>query len=105
VRLIYRAEAAADVAAARYWYEEQRTSLKLEFEQALDEVGRLRCEMPEAFPLVHRDLRRALLRRFPYALYYRFLEADILEVIACLHTRRAPGAWKDRESGITRRCT
>jgi hypothetical protein len=40
-------------------------------------------------------VRRALLGRFPYAVYYR-LDSDIIDVIACLHTRRSPSRWRTR---------
>jgi plasmid stabilization system protein ParE len=51
--------------------------------------------MPEAGPIVHRDLRRLLLRSFPFAIYYR-LTVERVEVRACLHQRRHPGAWRRR---------
>jgi plasmid stabilization system protein ParE len=40
---------------------------------------------PLLFPPVHRGLRRVLLRRFPYAVYYR-VDDDAIRVIAVLHT-------------------
>jgi len=42
---------------------------------------------PEMGPIAHRDLRRVLTRRFPYAIYYRLTDAAI-EIRACLHHRR-----------------
>lgn len=44
-------------------------------------------ETPELGPVAHRDLRRVLLRRFPYAVYYR-IAAPTIEVRACLHHRQ-----------------
>jgi len=40
-----------------------------------------------SWPIVHRDLRRLLLERFPHSLYYRLTDSTI-EVRACLHQRR-----------------
>jgi plasmid stabilization system protein ParE len=46
-------------------------------------------------PAVHRHVRRALIHRFPYALYFT-LAADRIEVVAVLHTRRDPTTWRRR---------
>jgi plasmid stabilization system protein ParE len=50
---------------------------------------------PEAMPVAYRGARRALLRRFPYAVYYSVTEGTV-EVQAVLHTRRNPRRWKSR---------
>lgn len=61
-----RRAAARDIAEARAWYEAQQVGLSTEFldelEAALARIG----EGPLQFPQVHRDARRALVRRFPY---------------------------------------
>lgn len=89
----FRAEAAEDVIAARRWYNEQRQGLGDEFARVLDQVVGLIVELPEAFPEIAAGHRRALLDRFPYALYYS-VQGDTLEIIACLHTRRSPDRWR-----------
>jgi len=48
-----------------------------------------------AFAIVHRDIRRALLRRFPYCIFYAVSEQEIV-VLACLHGHRDPEAGKSR---------
>ncbi|MFY8095224.1 MAG: hypothetical protein ACOVN0_17220 [Niveispirillum sp.] len=44
------------------------------------------------FPLSHDGLRRALLRRFPYALFFR-IEPDAIYNLACAHNHRDPATW------------
>jgi plasmid stabilization system protein ParE len=44
---------------------------------------------------VHEQVRRALLRKFPYALFYLFNEETIV-VVACFHVRRSPADWQRR---------
>ena len=78
----FRSEAAEDVLTARLWYDGQRDGLGEEFVSHL----------PDAFPEIAVGHRRALLHRFPYALYYH-VERDLLDVVACLHTRRSPDTW------------
>ena len=46
---------------------------------------------------MYRDLRRVLLHRFPYSVYYRLVPAERLaEVRACVHQRRHPRTWRGR---------
>lgn len=92
----YRVEAARDLASAFAWYERQRRGLGERFLERFEESVALILDMPEAFPRVHGELRRALLRRFPYSVYYRLLDSEHLEIIGCLHTRQDPALWRSR---------
>jgi plasmid stabilization system protein ParE len=89
----FRAEAANDVLSARSWYEEQRVGLGNEFAMSLEHIVDLLSAHPDAFPEIASGYRRALLPRFPYALYYR-VGTHFIDVIACLHTRRSPDRWR-----------
>jgi len=51
--------------------------------------------MPERYPLVRGSARRALLRRFPYAIYF-VATPELVSVFACLHARRDPRHWQER---------
>jgi toxin ParE1/3/4 len=86
-----------DVAEAYADYEGARGGLGEEF---LEEVGRATAligDHPEGCPEVHGRVRRALLHRFPYSLYYRLLpEAELVEVRAVVHQRRRPRTWRRR---------
>jgi uncharacterized membrane protein len=51
---------------------------------------------PRQFPVVYKSIRRALVRRFPYALTF-VIEADgALTVIACFHGGRDPAHRQKR---------
>ena len=91
----FRTEAAADVSLARDWYDAQSPGLGDSFVSALEQIVDLVAALPEAFPEIAVGLRRALLSRFPYALYYR-LDGSVIDVIACLHTRQSPSRWRSR---------
>lgn len=86
-----------DVAEAYAEYEAARGGLGEEF---LDEVGHavsLISDHPYGCPEVHRGLRRALLHRFPYSLYYQLMPAAMLaEVRSVVHQRRHPRTWRRR---------
>lgn len=66
-----------------------------EFREAVREKLRDIAADPMLYQVVHRDTRRALLRRFPYGLYYR-IYPGIVVVVACMHGRRNPRRWKAR---------
>jgi plasmid stabilization system protein ParE len=53
------------------------------------------AEHPLRYPVVRRNTRRALLRRFPYAMYFRIYD-DVIVVVACMHGRRNPRRWQLR---------
>lgn len=94
-RLEFRPEAFADVAEAFSWYEARRAGLGEEFEAELNRTLHLIESMPAAGRVVYRTLRRALMRRFPFAVYYAF-GPDLIEVRAVLHQRRSPRTWRRR---------
>jgi plasmid stabilization system protein ParE len=50
---------------------------------------------PLGYQVLFREVRRALLRRFPYAVFFKNHE-EVVIVIAVLHMRRDPDAWKSR---------
>ncbi len=90
--LAFTARASADIEDAHAWYEAQRPGLGSDFERELEIVIHFLEGLPEAGPVVHRTLRRLLVKRFPYAVYYQITEATI-EVRGCLHLSRHPRAW------------
>ena len=94
-RLAFTPATNADIADAYDWYDAQRPGLGEEFREELAVAFTLLGEFSEAGPAVHFDVRRLLLRRFPYAIYYRVGEREI-EVRACLHLHRDPRAWRGR---------
>ena len=53
------------------------------------------CEHPELFALAYKTLRRALLQQFPYALYYR-VENENIVIFALFHQARDPDLIKQR---------
>ena len=90
-----RPEADQDLAEAASWYERQQRGLGQEFlDEALAVFMRL-AETPLAFELIHRFARRALLRRFPFAVFYTFEDGVVLAV-GILHGSRHPRHWMRR---------
>jgi len=90
-----RRAATAEIEQAFDWYESQRLGLGLEYLTAIEAtLARIRRE-PLVFPVVYRDVRRALVRRFPYALFF-VATANRITILACTHLRRDPRRWQSR---------
>jgi len=94
---IVRREAQRDIDEAAVWYEGERAGLGLQFLDELDVLLRRVADSPFQFPNITAHVRRALLHRFPYGVY--FLHSDqTVEVIAVLHLHRHPDTWKRRQT-------
>jgi toxin ParE1/3/4 len=95
-RLVSEPSVDLDVEAAFEWYENERPGLGGEF---LDELRATYHRIADG-PLKYRELRggirRALLRRFPYAVYFA-IDPDIVVVLAVLHASRDPAQWQRRK--------
>jgi plasmid stabilization system protein ParE len=87
--------AAADIEDAHEWYQARRPGLGDEFLQSVTNTLGTILRQPERYPVVHRDLRRALLRRFPYGIFYK-IQGDRVMVVACFHAKRDPRRWQSR---------
>ena len=94
-RFIVRPAAEADIAEAALWYESRSIGLGADFlravEVCLSEIQR----SPERYPQVYRHARKALLRRFPYAVFFVSTPRR-LRVVACIHVKRDPRRWQRR---------
>jgi plasmid stabilization system protein ParE len=95
VKYVYRPAAAADIDRAYARYERERKGLGEDFHAEVNATARLVLEMPEAYPVIVRQTRRALIHRFPYGLFYRIL-GDTVVFVACFHTSRNPALWRRR---------
>lgn len=85
--LALRREAEVDIFDAFRWYESRRPGLGHAFVDELDGAFERVAETPTSFPVVYRDLRRLLLRRFPYVIYFRQAEG-VVQVFGVMHGRR-----------------
>jgi plasmid stabilization system protein ParE len=93
-KVIVRPEARADIQEAALWYESRRAGLGGEFTLRFDALVERIAHIPLHFPEVGNGVRRALLQRFPYAIYFVVETCPV--VIAVLHQRRHPETWQQR---------
>lgn len=76
---LFRPAAASDLEAIHRWYEGERPGLGDEFLTEARRAVEAVVVLPEVYPVIHRDTRRALI------------------FVGCFHTSRDPVSWKRRK--------
>ena len=92
--VLFRPEAEGEVLEARQWYESRGDGLGRRFAAAVDALVTRIVANPLAFPEVHGQTRRAVLTRFPYAIYFRIADGTV--VVVAVHGRQDPARWRAR---------
>jgi plasmid stabilization system protein ParE len=90
-----RRPAQAEFNAAHKWYEQKRAGLGEEFSEEVHRVFDRILVTPKLYSCVYKDVRRAPVHRFPYAVFYQILP-DRIRIIAVFHDRRDPSSWQAR---------
>lgn len=93
--LVLRDAAEREFDEAFDWYDAEQPGTGMRFLNAVQKVFNQIAEMPQLYPPVLADVRKAVVRRFPYCIYYR-AHPDRIEVIAVFHTSRDPRIWQTR---------
>jgi plasmid stabilization system protein ParE len=94
-RLVVRPQAQAEILEARHWYDQQRAGLGEQFALEVDLTVSAVLERPLSFPVVHGATRRAIVRRFPYGVFFRILSDEIV-ILGIVHGHREPSLWRER---------
>ena len=95
LRVVLRVEAQDEFDHAFDWYEAQQPGLGADFADRVQETLDQIAINPHTHESVLEDVRRAVVRRFPYCVYYRVERARVL-VLAIMHAKRNPTRWKKR---------
>ncbi|PSB29549.1 type II toxin-antitoxin system RelE/ParE family toxin [Stenomitos frigidus] len=94
--VVIHSEAIAELDGAISYYEAQNAGLGLDFlsevEQALDKIQR----NPNLGVYKASGLRRYVIRRFPFLIFYAELET-LIWIVAIAHGKRRPNYWKRRQ--------
>lgn len=93
--LIIRLEAELDLADTYAWYEEHAKGYGNEFLDAVEEILKRIEANPRLYPIVYKSVRRALIRRFPYVVFYVESE-DSIAILSVMHGKRDPESWRKR---------
>ena len=90
-----RPAASKDIAAAYRWCEHQQKGLGKQFLDAVEHAFQRIATKPGRYPCILRDARRALLRGFPYSIFYR-VKGDEVRVLGVIHQHHHPQHWMRR---------
>ncbi|HYV39440.1 MAG TPA: type II toxin-antitoxin system RelE/ParE family toxin [Gemmataceae bacterium] len=96
-KLIIAEEAEGDLDEAYAWYERQRPGLGEDFLRCVDACLQSTRRNPKMHPVVFKQYRRALVRRYPYAVFFEYANRA-MTVYGVFHTSRDPNHWRTRLS-------
>jgi plasmid stabilization system protein ParE len=95
MRVKLHPDARAELRATRNWYYERSPLSAIAFAQTVDKaISKIR-EAPNTFPLAEHSTRKFILQRFPFNIFYRTREKEIV-IVAVAHQKRRPGYWSNR---------
>lgn len=88
-------EACRDVLDAWSWYEGQSPGLGMEFMRCVEACVNSIRRHPLMYQITHRNFRRSLVRRFPFAVFYEVDRGRIV-IYAVFHCAQNPAKWQTR---------
>ena len=95
MKVIFRPEAEDELIEAIDWYEARSPGLGAELLRCVDACVERMIRQPESYPIVHRETRMGIVRRFPYLVLYRISD-EAISIIAVFHAKRNPKIWEAR---------
>jgi plasmid stabilization system protein ParE len=90
-------EAEQDIEEAYAWDERKRAGLGEDFMSCVDACIEAIRRTPEMHARIHENYRRAVVRRFPYVVFYEYAD-DTVTVYCVFHTSQNPDKWRERLS-------
>lgn len=99
-RIILTAVAEAQLDSIARWYHLREANLSARFRAEVYEMLRRIAQFPSAYMRFRYSVRRALMDRFRYYIYFAF-DAQRVVVLAIVHQRRADSMWLDRKDAST----
>jgi plasmid stabilization system protein ParE len=93
--IVFLPPAEEEMTAAAQYYQTQSMGLGEEFLFEVERTIAAIASHPKAAPKVKQEIRRRLLKRFPFGILY-VATVDEIVVLAIMHLRRRPGYWQDR---------
>lgn len=91
----FHPEAEAEFVKAIDYYEECEVGLGYDFAvEVYSAIERIMAH-PKAWPILEEDMRRSLVRRFPFGIIYAAIDEELF-IVAVMHLHRDPDYWKQR---------
>lgn len=93
--IILLLEAEQEMLEAVFYYQSKASGLGVDYLSEIERAVEAISESPYTWPILEGELRRRLVRRFPFGVIYR-IDPDEIVVIAVAHLCKKPGYWKKR---------
>ncbi len=93
--IVFLPEAEQEMLEAAKYYESQAAGLGMDYLFEIERAVVAIAEFPMTWPKIEGELRRRLVRKFPFGILYRIEPKEIV-VVAVAHLRRKPGYWRER---------
>lgn len=92
----FHPEAEVEFNKAIDYYEGIEPGLGLDFVIEVHLAIQRSVAFPKAWPVIDGEIRRALVRRFPFGILYS-VDNDGIYIVAVMHLHRMPEYWKHRK--------
>jgi plasmid stabilization system protein ParE len=92
IRFLRLARKELDAANRRYVRQDPRRAQR--FADAVSHAPRQIADNPYLWPVYQDPFRWIQAGRFPYILYYRLFDPDVVLIYAVAHASRRPGYWR-----------
>lgn len=93
--IVFLSPAQEEMTAAAGYYQTQSLGLGAEFLAEVEQAAAAIALHPKAAPKIKQNIRRRLLKRFPFGILY-VATVDEIVVVSVMHLRRRPGYWEGR---------
>lgn len=80
---------------AKEWYNLQQDNLGDRFVNKIDKIIIRINENPFQFPKEKKQIRKAVIKLYPYVIFF-YVTENVINVFAIFHTSRNPMIWKKR---------
>ncbi len=96
MNFVFHPEAETEFNQSIQYYEEITPRLGYDFAMEVYATIQRSIALPKSWPILSGDIRRSLVRRFPYGILYSE-EANEIFIIAVMNLHRHPDYWKQRK--------
>ena len=84
-----------DIKESVNFYKEKNQRTALEFIESLNIAFNLIMDNPKTFPIVKTNIRKYIMKKFPFCIYF-IDKNDKIYILAVFHTKRNPSIWEER---------
>ncbi len=91
----FLSEAEEEFQQAYQWYKNHNRELGEKFIEVVEHSLNSLLQFPQRYPIIHKNIRRIVLQKFPYSILY-IIKDDKIMIVACFHGKRNPKYWQER---------